>query len=596
MKVGNGVFNSEGQLVVAGNGKEEIFHAQYSYVGVWISSNVTIELLGIGNNGVGEAILSYGDGMTYDLVYEVSETDGYVCLYWAHEVYTKDALFGYFTYNTATNTLVSTLSDSNNAETGYTQGNLFILDDYNGEWICADEAFADVEFSFNGNGLYSFLYGYEGMEGKLTLTTPDTVITLTYTLDSTLKGHFAYNGVRYEMEYDEDANLVSITKKGEIEDTVSNLQRKDILSGLNFVDEAGTTYRFDGRSAFTAGGTMTINGETAYTYKLNGNGWLIYNGNEEIGAITLSADETCYELTLNGITTELYLSNAFIGEWAIGGEFGMMKIGPTDLNGNIKAVFKGYDVKISTLEPNLLTFKYWENKMPITYYVFVIEDEVLGYDVLVLSQHPNLYSGDYSICTKAHELYGSWVNGTGEFTLRFDGITSGAYSNGVAELYRGTPSHTDYYYRTESYGITLWSQALLGGKTLYYKLVMLDVNSLTDADKAAMNVFMKKDENGNVLAAFRRIEADGLLFVNAKDASGNTYFFDGENVNGNPGHLYVNDEMKYTYKVKAYNDDSTATLELTSLEDGTVYSAILDYSKSGAYTIVIEKIPDNSQA
>ena len=125
---------------------------------------------------------------------------------------------------------------------------------------------------------------------------------------------------------------------------------------------------------------------------------------------------------------------------------------------------------------------------------------------------------------------------------------------------------------------------------------MLDVNSLTDADKAAMNVFMKKDENGNVLAAFRRIEADGLLFVNAKDASGNTYFFDGENVNGNPGHLYVNDEMKYTYKVKAYNDDSTATLELTSLEDGTVYSATLDYSKSGAYTIVIEKIPDNSQA
>ena len=232
--------------------------------------------------------------------------------------------------------------------------------------------------------------------------------------------------------------------------------------------------------------------------------------------------------------------------------------------------------------------------MPITYYVFVVEDDVLGYDVLVLSQYSNLYSGNYSICTKAHTLYGDWVNGTGEFTLRFDGITSGAYSNGVAQLYRGTPSHTDYYYRTESYGITLWSQTLLGGKTQYYKVVMLDVATLTDADKTAMNVFMKKDEHGNILAAFRRIEADGLLFATAKDAAGNTYFFDGENVNGNLGHLSVNDEVKYTYKIKAYNDDSTATLEITSLEDGKTYSATLDYSKSGAYIFIIGEIIDNS--
>ena len=444
-----------------------------------------------------------------------------------------------------------------------------------------------------GNGLYGFLYGYAGMEGSLILRdlTTGQRIVLTYTLDSTLKGHFAYNGIRYVMEYDEDAQAVRLTASGE----VSNLQRKDSLAGLDFVDMNGNTYHFDGRSTLSMGGILTVNGNVTYTYVAENNGWKVLNGNEEIGTVSLANNKACYELILRGETTKLYLSNAFIGEWAIGGEYGMMKIGPTDLFGKIQANFKGYDVEISTLEPNLLTFKYWDNKMPITYYLFVIEDEVLGYDVLVLSQYSNLYSGGYSICTKAHALYGEWVNGTNEFTFRFDGITSGAYSNGVAELYRNTPSHTDYYYRTESYGITLWSQTMLGGKTLYYKLVMLDVESLTEADKTAMNVFMKKDENGNILAAFRRIEADGLLFVNAKDEAGNTYFFDGENVNGNVGHLSVNGEVKYTYKVKAYNDDATATLELTSLEDGKTYSATLDYSKSGAYILTIGEIIDDTQ-
>ena len=592
--LGNGrtaAFDVAGNLIITENGKTQLFYAQYSYVGVWKAGTFTIELLGIGKNGVGNATLSYGDGIVYNLVYEVSETDGYVCLYWPHDIYGKDALFGYFTYEGATNTLFATLTDSNNPDTGYTQGNLFVTDDYIGEWICDDDTFASVEFTFNGNGLYGFLYGYAGMEGTLTLRdlTTDKTTVLSYTLDSTLKGHFAYNGNRYVMEYDEDEKAIRLT----VNSAVSNLQRKDALAGLDLVDMNGVSYRFDGRSSLEMGGKLTVNGETNYTYKTSENGWVITNGNDTIGAVTLAESKAYYVLTLNGETVNLYLSNAFIGEWAIGGEYGMMKIGPTDLFGKIQANFKGHSVEITTLEPNLLTFKYREDNMPITYYIFVIEDEVLGYDVLVLSQYANLYSGGYSICTKAHALFGTWVSGNGEFTFRFDGITSGAYSNGVAELYRNTPSHTDYYYRTESYGITLWSQALLGGKTQYYKIVMLDVATLTDADKTATNVFLKKDENGNVLAAFKRIEADGLLFVSAKDADGNTYFFDGENVNGNPGHLSVNGEAKYTYKVKAYNADETATLELTSLTDGKVYSATLDYS-GDTYVLTIGEILDNT--
>ena len=189
---------------------------------------------------------------------------------------------------------------------------------------------------------------------------------------------------------------------------------------------------------------------------------------------------------------------------------------------------------------------------------------------------------------------GEWVNGTNEFTFRFDGIISGTYSNGTAELYRDTPGHTDYYYRVDTHGIMLWSQITLGGKTQYYKIVMLDVASLTEADKTNANVFMQKDEGGNVLAAFKRVVADGLLFVSAVDAEKNTYFFDGGNVGSELGTLSVNGVEKYRYKIKSYNDDSTATLEITSLEDGKTYSATLDYSKSGAYVFIIGEIIDNS--
>ena len=177
-------FNADGFLVITDNGVKQTYYAEGSYVGTWKMGNLQIRLLGIGNNGLGEAVLSYSDGSTSRLVYEVSETNGYVCLYWPHDVYSKDTLFGYFTYDATTNTLYSTLSDSNNMSTGYTQSNLFVIDDYNGEWICDKEEFSNIEFTFNGNGLYGFLYGYAGMEGKLTLLdlTTGKKTELSYTL------------------------------------------------------------------------------------------------------------------------------------------------------------------------------------------------------------------------------------------------------------------------------------------------------------------------------------------------------------------------------------------------------------------------------
>ena len=587
-------FDSDGNLSVRENGKTQTYYAQYSYVGTWQSSGLTIHLNGINNSGLGEAVLDYGTDVTYKLVYEVSETDGYVCLYWPHDVYGKDALFGYFTYDTVTNTLLATLSDSNNTEIGYTQGNLFVIDDYNGEWICNDETFANIEFEFNGNGLYGFLYGYAGMEGKLTLldlsTGKETV--LTYTLDSTLKGHFAYNGLRYVMEYDEDLNAVKLTANGE----EAQLQRKDALAGINFVDMDGVSYRFDGRSNLTDGGKLTVEtaeGKITYAYFTAENGWNVVSDGETVGTVILDESKAFYRLTLQEETQNLYVYNQFIGEWAIGGEFAMLKIGPTDLNGTIQANFKGYNVELTTIEQGLLTFKYRENNMPITYYVFVVEDTVLGYDVLVLSQYTNLYSGNYSICTKAHELYGEWVSGNNEFTLIFDGITSGAYAYGAAQLYRNTPSYTAYSYHTTKHGIILWSQTVLGGKTQYYKIVPLNVEDLTEAELGAVNVFLKKDADGNIIAAFKRVLADGILFVEAVDDAGNDYLFDGENANGNLGHIYVNGEVKYTYRVTEYVNEDTVKLVVTDIKTNVSYQATILYPEEGDNLFILGEIIEN---
>ena len=571
-------FNEDGELVIQENGNKQLFYTENSYVGIWQYANVSIALHGIGKNGYGEATLTYSDGTVYDLIYEASETDNYVCLYWAHDVYTKDALFGYFTYDRATNTLLATLTDANNLTTGYTQGNLFVVDDYVGEWICDADDFENVEFEFNGNGLYGFLYGYAGMEGELTLRVADGEdTTLTYTLDSSLKGRFSYNGQVWSMRYDEDLKAVILSVEGKAD---AQLQRKDELASLEFITTNGTTYRFDGRSHLIGGGKVKING-VDYPYHTNGNGWTI----ENVGTLSLADNKAYYVLDKGNSVENLYLTNEFMGNWAIGGEFNMFEIGPSDLNGKIQATFKGHPVELTTLDINLLTFKYRENNMPITYYVFVVPDSVLGYSVLVLSQYANLYSGGYSICTKANALYGTWIGKS--FTLTFDGIESGAYSYGVATLARGA-GETAYNYRTSKHGTVMWSQAALGGEIWYYDIVMLNVE--TD-DLTASDVFVQKDQDGNVIAAIKRVRrtsVDDLLFATATDSDGNRYFFYGNNVNGANGDLYVNDRLTHSYKIKE-NDtkNKIITLEITEKSTSKTYLATLNYSVSGQFTLEI---------
>jgi hypothetical protein len=216
--------------------------------------------------------------------------------------------------------------------------------------------------------------------------------------------------------------------------------------------------------------------------------------------------------------------------------------------------------------------------MPITYYVFVIFDEYTGENVLVLSEFTNLMAGEYFICSKVNKLYGewSWNRDDGKTTLHFDGVTSG-YVNGIANLTRNG-NHTPYYYSIYDNGILFWSQDLLGGKTLYYKIVEIDLET---------NPELINDPNAYVNAdrtrAIYRIEVDGLYLTEATDSKDTkvVYFFDGE------GNLYVNGAVKYTYKVVSYNSDNTASVHVTDLTTNKTYEAEVDYNDNERITFTL---------
>ena len=133
------------------------------------------------------------------------------------------------------------------------------------------------------------------------------------------------------------------------------------------------------------------------------------------------------------------------------------------------------------------------------------------------------------------------------------------------------------------------SQTLLGNKTLYYKLELL--TTVTDADRNDKNVYVNGDR------AIKRTEVDGLYLTEAvhtdEDGNKTTYFFDGE------GNMSVDGEVVYTYVIKGYNSNSTATLQIT--KDVVTYTATLDYSNSNDITLEIgdiiedEEMPENNE-
>lgn len=560
-----------GFLSIKENGETEIYYAEESYVGTWSGSGIVVTLKGIGANGYGNALLTFIDGTEYELVYEESETDGYICLYMPHELYTKDMLFGYFAYDENYHVLSSVLYGiSETAD--YGAANLTVTDDYLGEWICNYDGFAELDF--DGNGLYGFLYG--GQSGSVTVTDHNgKETTVPYSLDSTMDGKFTYNGTMYNVRFNENERTVTVTP---LASTDIQMNRKDELANVDFIDLNGNYYQFDGKSTLGEGSFKILsNPQKTYQYKANGNGYDVLENGLIVGSIVKT--DTCYQVTVGNETTALYTKNRFMGDWAMGGTFETFTIGATNLKNEIMATFKGNDVVMSYLSPTMLTFSYKDkvNNMPITYYVYLVEDATYQKTVLVLSEYTDLYSGEYVICTPANTLYGEWTqvggNSRGERSISFDGVTSG-YANGVAKISNKYGS-TMYYYMIREKGIMMWSQDLLGGRTIYYKIVLDEKSNYTDAELLEQGAYVLNDR------IFFLIEVDGLYLTDAEDVDGNEYFFDGE------GNLYVNGAVKYTYKVVSYNSDNTASVHVTDLTTNKTYEAEVDYNDSERITFTL---------
>ena len=546
-----------------------VCYREIGYLGSWTASGYTLTLQGIRADGTGLATFAYADGTTYELFYEASETAGYVCLYMPDGEDNGD-FFGYFSYDLATNTLTVVLGDSE-AESGYSAQSMYLVDDFNGEWISNASDFLNMEFEFDGNGLYGFM----NRSGALLLTDGENTHRLSYTLDSTQNGKFSYNGNEYLLTFDHITGSAKITQVNERE-----LERKDEFASKVFVDLNGGKYVLNGKGNLDIGGKLTVNGKTEYVYKTASVGYDVYTGTQKVGSIVKADDH--YDLTLDGTTTDLYLQNEFMGSWAISGEFALFKIGPTDLNNKIQATFKGSAVTLTQLDPKTLTFRYRDEiGMPIDYYVFVIYDEIVEENVLVVSRFANLL-GDYLVCSKANEMYGEWkLNTTSsrKTSIEFDGVSS-SYQNGIARLKDSlTGSSTMFYYTVRDDGVLMWSQEAMGeeNSTWYYLL------TFTDTPTKDSFIFGER--------AFNRKRVDGLCLTKATDTeTKQTYIFDGGCYNGGTGYIYVDSlsgAKKYAYTYITYNSNSSATLEVTDVSTNKKYSATLDYSDNTNITFTL---------
>ena len=556
--------NADGVVEIVGNGVTQIFYRGASYLGKWTASGVTLELFGIQANGTGLATLTYADGTILELVYEETETENYLALYYPHADYWKNDLFGYFFYNLASHTLSATLYDYNNMDTGYSNYTFRALDEYYGEWVTADG-----EFVFDGNGLY----GHQNRKGFVTVTIGEDTQPVEYSLDSRLNGTFTFNSVVYSFSYDEDSNTVSLTSN-----TTEALNRKDKFANILFVDMEGNEYVFDGRSTLATGGKLTVNGATEYTYTVNGDGYTIWNGSTEVGSLV--TENNYYALTIDSRVSNLYISNEFMGDWVMSGLFSTFTVGPTDLNGVIKATFKGKAIEMSFLDTTVLTFNYREGNMPYTYYVFVVYDQAYGRNVLAISEYAMPTSMDqyYCICTPVNELFGTWVwNKDKNMSIRFDGVSSG-FIFGTANMVWGKYT-TPYNYRITDNGMMMYSQEALGGDYLYFKrTLLLPGDEGYEAAKADRNAWYNEADGSVIL----REEADSLCLTEARDEDGNEYYFDGL------GNIWNGNELAFTYEYSdvTYNGDQTATI-IAKAADGKYYTLTLNYKVSNAYTLDI---------
>lgn len=579
-------FNTDGLLTVTyTNNTQATYSKGDAQTGVWESlDDTSLTLHGFDKDGLGKADLHYkfqvnGYKYTadYTLLYELSETENYYCLY------LDEKPFGYFYLEPYYNVLVATLLSPTGDES-YSKYVFSLSHEIGGEWIGYD--FEDLQFSgigtFNENGDWTSTFKIDGKEYPYTLT------------KSTLSGTLNYNGQQYLLSYDSIEHKLTLSPAQDNGSTIT-LQRKDQLADIQFVDkdDVSITVSFDGRGELQNGGSLTVKGTDKYTYKYVSDGkYDVYDGDSRIGEMRYNTETASYTLVINSQTYQLYVANDYMGDWAISGAFDTLKIYPSDLEGNIPAIFKGQQVTMKYYDATTLTFSCKIDHMPATYYLFFILDKQSQFETFALSEYSSPAYGNYTYCERVDNMFGTWVsNSNPNMTMTFDGIDSN-YAYGIVNLTYKLGSlpatSTPYFYKAYEDGeISVWSQNAIGEKRYYYKLVPCAVN--------VENAYILGDK------AYQRIAVDALFKAKAiEEKTGYEFLFNGMNTDSEHlGEIIATKDgaptIKYSYKVESYNTNNTVTLTLVDLTTNKKYTATL-YRSANPQKIVLVEATTQPQA
>ena len=535
--------NQDGFIVIGG----ETYYKENSFVGVWNFFNntdpVELTLNGIGVNGIGTALIDYGAYGSFNITYAASG-DSSITLY------SNDMPLGTLSYNAGANTLTGRLYL---ARLGNVNENVtfFLYDDFRGSWV-GDNVLELVEFNGLGNYQVAGNVNHMAVSGSVTV---NGVEAGAYTLvNSTLTGSFEYDGVTYNISYENGVIKVNGT---------IDLIKHDDMYGLQLKDGDGLIYSFDGRGNLTSGGTLTVSDgttETTYTYT-NGASVINISGGAT-GTITIGTD---YVLNLGGTKT-LTVVNGFTGTWLVAGTDGTLVVG--EINAQMKAQGSAFGDSVEFTyhrDGNYLT--YTDNNQ--TYYIDVMQAGGVT-ELIVSMQHGN--ASQYSVCVAPDSLdgYQGTYNAadTGNY-LTLDGFGSAKFVSGTAELYANGEKVETYTYTIGTFGMEFSK-----GTKKYLFVECLSTDSGAYGKDGAYRKLVECDALFGYTAYLASLNEDGKL-VTDKSVS---FTFNGI------GKLTCSNGTTYSYTINL-RDRASLQYVLTLDNNGTISRAVLNY---GGENITLE--------
>ncbi len=581
---GTAKFDASGALSLdLVSGEKALYYRENSYVGVWMLSGsdgtvITLELHGIGSNGMGTGVCSYSDGSYYDITYvadnmfaSAQSGDATVVT-----LYQDALLFGNFYVLQSSGRMVAALYNA--TLSAIVEGiSLDLTDELAGEWISGNADFELVEL--NGLGAYSSDETLENSRGEITIN-GETIKYYNY--------QFAYKGKNYVLSYDDVKTMLTITGG---DDERIELIRKDKMYGLTLTDRTNNsdtdynTYTFNGGGNLESGGKLTelstAGVEKVYGYKLVGDEIKVYSDAttclEEYGNIVFNSDKNTYDITLGETqAVSLTLDNPFTGRWAVSGFSSNITINTIDfsyLNGGTSTVTGTFmDMRTTSYvyhaAEGYLTVDYLSGEMTFAVTLYIIS--VDGGEI-VLSSYPYLVTGDYIPCAKVDDFFSvSWTRNNGSESIQFDGMSESKLVYGVA-YYSAHDGNTTYLYTLRFGKVYVWNYVPLNGETLFYSLEM---GTGTTTEEEGEMVFTG---GRNRWLKLSPLENDTALVAKTTEGKQYTFTFRGE--------VTSSDGDKYTYVVRE-RDGQTTKVQLTD-ESGEVLTAIVDYSSAEA-TITFE--------